>query len=95
MGNTSVTLSLASSWRAGATSGTNPSDRTRFVTDVNGYSSSSHCVLSMSSCHCDRYEKILRCSKVERGGKDELQTCARHESCQSDGVHEISKDKPS
>jgi len=33
---------------------------------------------------------MSRCSKVERVVKQEVQTCARDESCQSNVLHEIS-----
>jgi hypothetical protein len=32
---------------------------------------------------------MWRSSNVETGGKDEVQTCSRDESCHSDVVHEI------
>src|SRR6266851_7790835 len=67
----------------------------RFFMAVNGYKNSSHCVFSTSSYqsgHEYRSSWMSRRSKKERGpgGKDELQTCIRDESCQSDSVHKIS-----
>jgi len=88
-GNTSVTLSPVSSCRAGATSPTILLYRTSCFTEVNGCKSSSHCMFSMSSCQRSREWKISRRSKVGRGDKHELQTCASDESCQSHGLHEI------
>ena len=62
---------------------------TRCFTEMNGRSSSSHWVISMSSCQHSRCSRISRRSKVRRGDKAEIQTWASDESCQSDGLHEI------
>jgi len=89
-GNTSVTLSPARSCRAGVTRFTILLlYRASCFTKVNGCKSSSHCKFSMSSCQPRQEWRISRHSKVGRGDKIELQTCAIDESCQSYSLHEI------
>jgi hypothetical protein len=90
-GNSSGTLSSASFCKAGATSGADLSCSAKFFTEVNGRISSSHWMFSMSSCQSRRSWRISRRFKVGRGGRDELQSCASEESCQSDASHEIPK----
>src|SRR5712691_11117283 len=92
--NTSVTLSRAISCRADTTYSTRSSDTYKFFTEANGCRSSSHCVFSISLCQCGRVSRsprmMLRRSKREMGpGGQELQICAREESCHSDTLHEI------
>jgi len=96
-GNSSVTVPSPpmSSFRASATRGAIFLSRYRSLSAVNGRKSSSHRVLSTSSCQHSRGMNpswMSRRSKVEIRGRDNLQSCAMDESCQFDSVHEIRND---
>jgi len=95
LGNTSVTLSPAISFRARQTRDVTLGDSVRFFTAVNGRRSSSHRMLSgsMSSPRGRDDDRdrtsISSSSTTEMGDNDQLQTWARDESCQSTLLQQI------
>ena len=89
-GNNSVALSPESSRRAGATSRTESShSRVILFTEVNGRKHSCHWTTSISPCQSSRDTAITRLFNVGREYENEFKTCARAESCQSNGLQDI------
>ena len=86
MGNTSVDLPPTSFCRVGAIRCRDARCMQKFLTEANGRKRSSHSLSAMfSSKQSSKYRSSMmeRSPTAERGGKDEVQICARYESCSS------------